>query len=89
MAKALASGFNLSEGNFGNSDEMCQLLEEAYKEDAIWQLAFKNCKKEDIHSWTMKVFSDRWTFPDIRIYVITEESTGYDRFHEENEKLTV
>jgi len=78
MAKPLASGFKLSEGNFGNSDEIWQLCEDAFKEDAIWQLVFKNCKKEDIHSWTMNVFTHRWALPDITFYAITEESTGYD-----------
>jgi hypothetical protein len=77
MAKPLASGFKLNEGNFGNSDEIWQLLEDAYKEDAIWQVTFKNCKKEDIHSWAMNVFPHRWTLPDITFYTITEESTGY------------
>ena len=76
MAKPLASGFKLSEGNFGESDEIWQLFEDAYKEDAIWQVAFKNCRKEDIHSWAMNVFPHRWTLPDITIYTITEESTG-------------
>ena len=78
MTKPLASGFKLSEGNFGNSDEIWQLVEDAYKDDAIWQVAFKNCRKEDIHSWAMNVFPRRWTLPDITIYTITEESTGYD-----------
>ena len=77
MAKPLASGFKLSEGNFGKSDEIWQLFENAYKEDAIWQVAFKNCRKEDIHSWAMKLFPHRWTLPDITMYTITEESTGY------------
>jgi hypothetical protein len=76
MAKPLASGFKLSEGSFGNSDEIWQLLEDAFKDDAIWQLIFKNCKKEDIHSWTMNGLSHRWTLPDITFYTITEESTG-------------
>ena len=78
MARPLASGFKLSEGNFGDSDEIWQLCEDAFGEDAIWQAAFKNCKKEDIHPWVMNVFPHRWSLPDITFYTITEESTGYD-----------
>ena len=79
MAKPLASGFKLTEGKFGKPDEVWQLFEDAYNDDAIWQVAFKNCRKEDIHSWTMNA-SERWTLPDITFsgYTITEESTGYD-----------
>ena len=77
MAKPLASGFKLTEGKFGKSDEVWQMFEDAYNDDAIWQVAFKNCRKEDIHSWTMNA-SERWTLPDITFYTITEESTGYD-----------
>ena len=78
MAKPLASGFKLSEGNFGNSDEIWQLFEDAFKEDVVWELVFKNCKKEDIHSWAMNRYRDRWSLPDMTFYVIIEESTGYD-----------
>ena len=80
MAKLLASGFKLNEGNFGNSDEIWKLFADALKEDAIWHSAFKNCKKKDIHSWVMSFFPHRWTLSDITFYTITEESTGYDRF---------
>ena len=78
MAKPLASGFKLIEGNFGNSDEIWQLCEDAFGEDAIWKAVFKNCKKEDIHPWAMNIFPHRWKLPDITFYAITEESTGYD-----------
>ena len=81
MAKPLPPGFKLNEGNFGDSDEIWQLCEDAYKDDALWQVAFKNCKKEDIHSWAMNAFPDRWTLPDITFYTITEESTGYDTYY--------
>ena len=80
MAKPLPPGFKLNEGNFGDSDEIWQLLEDAYESDAIWKVAFKNCKKADIHPWAMNVFPRRWTLPDMTFYTITEESTGYDRF---------
>jgi hypothetical protein len=80
MAKPLASGFKLGEGKTRNSDEIWQLCEEAYKEDAIWQVGFKDCKKEDIHPWIMNVFAHQWNLPDITFYTITEESTGYDYF---------
>ena len=78
MAKPLASGFKLCEGNFANSDEIWQLLEDALEKDAIWHTVFKNCKKEDIHSWVMNVLAHRWMLSDITFYTITEESTGYD-----------
>ena len=78
MAKPLAPGFKLSEGNFGNLEEIWYLWEEAFKNDAIWHVTFKNCKNEDIHSWVMNAFQQRWTLPDITFYTITEESTGYD-----------
>ena len=78
MAKPLAPGFKLSEGSFGNSEEIWQLSEDAYEGDAIWQVGFKNCKKEDIHPWVMNTFTHRWKLPDITFYTITEESTGYD-----------
>ena len=78
MVKPLASGFKLGEGNFGNSDEIWQLCEDAYLEDAVWKVAFKDCKKEDIHPWLMKAFTRRWTLPDITFHTIIEESTGYD-----------
>jgi hypothetical protein len=78
MAKPLASGFKLIEGNDGNLDEIVQVMVDAFKEDGIWKAAFKNCKKEDIHSWAMNVFPRRWKLPDITLYTITEESTGYD-----------
>lgn len=78
MAKPLTSGFKLNEGSFGDSDEIWQLCEEAFKEDAIWKLVFRNCKREDIHTWAMNTFPHRWTLPDITFYTITEESTGYD-----------
>ena len=75
MSKPLASGFKLSEGY---SEEIWQVLEDAYEGDAIWQVAFKNCKKEDVHSWIMTAFLPRWKLPDITFYTITEELTGYD-----------
>ena len=81
MTKPLASGFKLSEGNFADLEEIWQVLEDAYGGDEIWQVAFKNCKKEDVHSWIMNVFVPRWKLPDITFYTITEESTGYDSFH--------
>jgi len=77
MAKPLPSGFKLNEGNFGNSDEIWQLCEDAFgQEDAIWKVVFKNCKKEDIHIWAMNAFPHRWSLPDITFYTIAEESTG-------------
>ena len=78
MAKPLASGFKLVEGNLGNSDEILQVMVNAFEEDAIWEAIFKNCKKEDVHSWAMNVFPQRWKLPDVTLYMITEESTGYD-----------
>ena len=80
MAKPLASGFKLVEGNLGNSDEILQVMVNAFEEDAIWEAIFKNCKKEDVHSWAMNVFPQRWKLPDVTLYMITEESTGYDCF---------
>ena len=77
MAKPLASGFKLNEGNFGHSDEIWRLCEDAYEKDAVWHAAFKNCTKDDIHSWVMNVLAHRWGLPDITFYTITEESTGY------------
>jgi len=78
MAKPLAPGFTLSEGSLAdsNSDEIWRLLEDAYENDEVWQVAFKECKKEDIHPWVMNTFTPRWNLPDITFYKITEESTG-------------
>ena len=81
MANPLPCGFKLNEGNFGDSDEVWQLFQDALEEDAIWQVVFKNCKTEDIHSWLMSVLAPRWKLPDITFYMITEESSGYGRFH--------
>ena len=78
MAKPLASGFKLSEGNFADSHEIWQLLQDAYEEDALWQVGFENCKKEDIQSWIFNALTPRWKLPDITFYTVTEESTGYD-----------
>jgi hypothetical protein len=77
MVKPLAPGFKLGEGN-GSSEEIWQLCEEAYKENALWKVGFKDCKKKDILPWLMNVFTRRWKMPDITFYTITEESTGYD-----------
>jgi hypothetical protein len=77
-AKPLASGFKLIEGNLENSGEIVQVMVNAFTEDAIWQAIFKDCKKEDIHSWAMKIFPRRWKLPDVTLYTIIEESTGYD-----------
>ena len=77
MAKPLPPGFKLSEGKKADSDEIWQLCEDAYEEDAIWQVVFKACKKEDILPWVMSVFAHRWDLPDITFYKIVEESTGY------------
>jgi hypothetical protein len=83
----LSGSLSYLEGNFGDSDEIWQLCEEAFGNDAIWQVAFKNCKKEDIHSWAMNVFTHRWKLPDITFYTITEESTGYDDLISERENM--
>lgn len=74
----LASGFKLGEGNFADSEEIWQVFEDALEKDTFWHAIFKNCKKEDIHSWVMNVLTHRWKMPDITFYTITEESTGYD-----------
>ena len=77
MAKPLLPGFKLSEGTKADSDEIWQLCEDAFAEDPVWQAVFKDCKKEDIHSWTMMVFPYRWNLPDITFYKIVEESSGH------------
>jgi hypothetical protein len=77
MAKSLPPGFKLSEGDISDSDEIWQLCEDAFGDDEIWQVVFKGCKKEDIHLWVMSVLSPRWNLPDITLYKIVEESTGY------------
>lgn len=78
MAKPLAPGFKLSEGTLADSDEIWQLFEDASEADGMWPAIFGGCKKEDIHPWFMRIFIHRWNFPDITVYKITEESTGYD-----------
>ena len=79
MAKALAPGFKFSEGTLADSDEIWRVCEDAFEEDDIWKAAVKGCKKEDIHPWVKSNFAPRWNLPDITIYKITEESTGYDQ----------
>lgn len=78
MLKPLPSKFKLTKGNFENSEEKWQVFEDAFKDDEIWKIAFKNCKKEDIHTLNVFKFPRRWTLPNIKLYTITEESTGYD-----------
>ena len=78
MGKPLPPGFKLSEGTGTDSDEIWQLCEEAFGEDEFWKFVCLDCKKEDMHPWIMNFFSPRWNLPDVTIYKITEESTGYD-----------
>jgi hypothetical protein len=77
MAKALPCGFVLKEADTSDADELWRVLEKAYATDAVWWVTFKDCNEEDIHPWVMSVFSPRWLFPDITIYKIVEESSGY------------
>jgi hypothetical protein len=77
MANPLAPGFKLSERTAADWDELWRVMEAAYEEDEIWHVAFKACKKEDVHSWVMTAFIHRGSLPDTTFYKITEESTGY------------
>ncbi|RFU29234.1 hypothetical protein B7463_g7081, partial [Scytalidium lignicola] len=76
MVGSLDPRFKFMEADLSDMDEIWTVAEEAFETDAIWELPFKNCKKEDIPPWIMSNFAPRWSLPDITIYKIIEIASG-------------
>ncbi|KAG9238082.1 hypothetical protein BJ875DRAFT_451903 [Amylocarpus encephaloides] len=76
IANPLDPRYKIVEASEADMDEIMRVCQLAFGSDEIWQLAFKACDTEDIHSWLMEHLVPRWNMPDIITYKCQEVSSG-------------
>jgi len=70
--------FKLLDAGAEDVDELATLLLLAFEDDEVLKIILRDVTPEDAHAWAVAVFGQRYLLPDIQLYKVIQESTGYD-----------
>lgn len=78
LTLSLPAGFSLHEGTPADLSDMMKVMEIAFENDGPNRVVTKDVvRTEDIHPYMVEHYAPRWALPDIKVWKVVEDESGY------------